>query len=371
MILIIKEIADKKIWENFVFAQPDYTFLNSWDWGEFNLKMGYKIWRLGIFKDDQRPTTNDRRPISAILIIKIKARRGTFLFLPHFQQPTTNNQQLTTETFKVLIDYLKKLAKEEGCAFVRISPLLDDDEKNKLLFKNLKFKPAPIHMHAEIMWILDLRPDEEKLLADMRKTTRYLVRKSEKEGVEIFQKNDIEGVEMFNQLYRKTIKRQHFAPFSLEYLKNEFSSFAENNRISVLFAKYQGEIISGAIIVFYGNSAFYHHGASSLKYQKIPAAYLLQWEIIKEAKRRGCNFYNFWGIAKQNQNSKIKNQNDKSKLKIILKGQKEHPWAGLTLFKTGFGGFRKDYLHAQDLAINCKYWFNYLIEVIRRKKRGL
>jgi len=45
----IKEINNKEIWENFLSAIKKKTFLNSWNWGEFQKKEGNKIWRLGIY----------------------------------------------------------------------------------------------------------------------------------------------------------------------------------------------------------------------------------------------------------------------------------------------------------------------------------
>ncbi|MCX6765289.1 MAG: peptidoglycan bridge formation glycyltransferase FemA/FemB family protein [Candidatus Nealsonbacteria bacterium] len=104
--------------------------------------------------------------------------------------------------------------------------------------------------------------------------------------------------------------------------------------------------------------AFYHHGASLSKFNKIPVSYLLQWEAIKEAKKRGCILYNFWGIAPE-----IASESDASKSK--------HPWAGLSLFKMGFGGYRKDYVKTQDYPITLKYYLNYIIEKIRKIKRRL
>ena len=114
-------------------------------------------------------------------------------------------------------------------------------------------------------------------------------------------------------------------------------------------------------MVFWQNMGFYHHGASLSKYKNVPVSYLLQWEAIKEAKRKGCQIYNFWGIA--NEKSKIKNQ--KSKI------NKKHPWWGLTLFKMGFGGYKKEYVRTQDLLLSSRYYLTYIFEKLRRIKRGL
>ena len=66
----VKEIQDKNIWENFLSEYEEKTFLQSWNWGEFQEIMGNKIWRLGVYDKENL--------IGLALMSKIKARRGNF-----------------------------------------------------------------------------------------------------------------------------------------------------------------------------------------------------------------------------------------------------------------------------------------------------
>ncbi len=339
--MIIDEITDKTQWENFVNAQKANTFLQSWNWGEFNKKTGEKIFRLGIFDGNEL--------VGMALVIKVNARRGRFLFCPHCLTASRKSKVESRKSLEIFFDYLKDLAIKEKADFVRISPLVENTLENLKIFQDYGFRNAPIHMmHPELSWLLDISQTEEEIMKRMRKTTRNLVRRSEKESVEIIEIKNIEGIEDFYKLLLQTVGRHGFVPFSKDYLKNEFNAFASDDQISVFTAKYNGDILSSAVIVFYNDSAFYHHGASQTS--KIPASYLLMWRIIQESKKRGCKTFNFWGIAPED--------------------QPKHPWAGLTLFKTGFGGFKEGYLHCQDLPVTSKYWFNWMVETARRWKRG-
>ena len=349
----VSEITNKDIWENFLLNCEEKTFLDSWNWGEFQKKMGNKIWRFALFENNNL--------LSIALIIKIVAKRGTFLFLPH--GPNIKNQkseirnpkQIQNFKFQILnqlLEELKKLVKKENCSFIRIAPILQRKEENIKIFKNLGFRDAPIHIHPELTWELDLTPSEEELLMGLRKTTRYLIRQAQKnKDIEIYQSKNIEDIEIFNNLYQEVVDRHRFVPFSLNYLKNEFLAFNSDNQISIFLGKYKNEIISSGIFIFWQNIGFYHHGATSLKYPKIPVSYLLQWEAIREAKKRYCQTFNFWGIAPTN--------------------NQKHPWSGLTLFKMGFGGQKKEYVKTQDLPISKKYWLTFLFEKLRKTKRGL
>lgn len=333
--MVISEIKDKNIWESFLLGCKEKTFLQSWNWGEFQKLMGNKIWRLGIYDDSDLKTVS--------LIVKIQAKRGNFLMIQHcLGMPET------------LLVKLKEIAKEENCSFIRVAPLLERNEENIKFFKNLGFHHSPMHVNAyEATWKLDISITEEELLMNMRKTTRYLIRQAMKNSeLEVIKSNKLEDVKIFNELNQKIAKYQKFVPFSFDFIKNEFEVFSRDNQTLLFFGKYKGEIIAGALIIFWSEIGFYHQAVRDPKYDKIPAVYLIQWEAIKEAKNRGCKLYDFWGYIDPKENP-------------------GHPWAGPTLFKMGFGGYKKEYLKTQDLSLSKKYWLTYFFEKLRKIKRGL
>jgi len=338
----IREINLEKEWEDFIgVVRPD-SFLHSWAWGKFNNASGTKVFNLGVYDENEL--------VAVALILKITAKRGAFLFCPH--GPLIRKAENVVEVIKVLREYLAGLARIERCAFVRLSPLLIKNPDNERIFTDLGFRQAPVHMmHPELSWILDVTPPEDALLMAMRKTTRYCIRKAEKDGVETVVSADPADVDVFWDIYKATVDRQNFTPFSRNYLRSEFEMFIKNDGARLFFAKYNNEVVAAAFIVFYKDSAFYHHGASIHKYPKITAPYLLQWSVIREARKRGCKYYNFWGVVPEE--------------------KKNHPWSGLSLFKRGFGGSESEYLHAKDLVITPKYWLNFLVETVRKKKRRL
>jgi peptidoglycan pentaglycine glycine transferase (the first glycine) len=348
----IREITNKEEWEGFLQACPEKTFLDSWNWGEFNSAMGGKIWRLGVFSNG--------RIIAVALVLKISARRGTFLFIPH--GPVVAGGLETKdkkEILELLLNQIKDIAAEEKASFIRIAPIWDRSAQNMKVFEDSVLRPAPIHMHPEVTWELDITESEEEILKGMRKTTRYLIRQAEKNpDIEIVKSSNAEDLKLFWPVYLKTAKRHHFVVFSEKYLQTEFDIFSKDKEILLFLGRYKGEVVSCAIFVLWQGVCFYHHSGSLSKYNKIPVSYLLQWEAIKEAKSRGCTTYNFWGIAPE-----IKTEADAAKSR--------HPWAGLSLFKMGFGGCIKEYVKTQDFIISQKYWINYIIEIMRRAKRGL
>ncbi len=352
----IKELKNKEIWENFLSGCEEKTFLQSWNWGEFQKMMGNKIWRLKIGED------------LMVLVVKIKARRGKFLLIQHLTQGAklkthpkldsfasngARNYNLKLKILRILFDELKEIAKKENCSFIRVAPLWERSEENIKLFKDLGFRNSPMHASTyEATWKLDITLSEDELLRNMRKTTRYLIRQALKNPkLEVIKSDKIEEAELYDKLNRTVAKHQRFIPFSFEFIKNEFDVFKKDGQTLLFFGKYQEEIIASALIIFWSGIGFYHQAALLPQYHRIPISYLLQWEVIKEAKKRGCKLYDFWGYVNPKENP-------------------EHPWAGPTLFKMGFGGYKKEYVKTQDLPLSWKYWPIYLFEKLRKIKRG-
>jgi len=346
--MIIKEIKDKNIWENFLLGCEDKTFLNSWNWGEFQTKMRGKIWRFGFFENNKM--------IAVALVVKIAAKRGTFLLVPHGPVLTLsfyNKLSVKQELFKILLDKLRKISLEEKASFIRINPILEKNEENNKIFSSLNFKLAPIQMHPEASWKLDITLPEEQLLANMRRTTRYLIKQAlSNSEIQVERSVSLKDIEIFSEMHKKVSSRQRFVPFSISYLKSEFSAFQEDSQMVLFFGKYKGEIAAASFVIFWSKIGFYHHAASLPQYSKLSIPYLLQWEAIKEAKKRGCKLYDFWGY-------------------VDPKEEPRHPWAGPTLFKMGFGGKAFEYVKTQDLPLNLWYWKNWAVEKMRRWKRGL
>lgn len=335
-----REITDMASWEEFIKNHPDGTFLQSWKFGEVNGALGDKVMRFGLYRGDNILK-------GAALIVRVKARRGDFLYLPY------GPLILENDLFPELVAFLKDLARKEKVRFIRVSPYSPDTPEIRELFMKHGFRPAPLHMLAEHLWLLDLKDvPEEQLLSHMEKKHRNLIRRAEKDGVKIRTSTNMSDVDAFITLHDETVKRHSFTPYPKDYFRNQVKLFGKHDEALVFSAEYQGKLLASAIIMFYGGTASYHHGASSSdpEYRKIPASYLLQWAAIKEAKKRGCCIYNFWGIA-PDENSR-------------------HPFFGITHFKKGFGGRRYDLLHCQDLPVSPLYWITFLIETVRKWKRG-
>ncbi len=338
----VQRIEDPQEWERFNLAQLNTLFVQSPNYGEFYKKMGESFFILGIYD-------TNRTLVGGSLVVTVHAKRGDFLLLP--LGPILPKEK-SEEAFTALTGELILEAKKQKIGFIRATPFLEDTEEHQELFRRAGYKKAPMHVFAEHTSLLDITPPSDVLLAQMKKNHRNLIRRCEREGVRVVLQTVTEAIEPLDQLMDTTVKRHGFHRFSKKYMTAQFESFSASGNV-VIFQAFlpDGRLDASAMIFYYGTMGAYYHGASLNLDPRLPSSYLLQWTAIQEAKRRGCLWYNFWGIAPPN-------------------ATKSHPFFGVTHFKQGFGGGVKHLLPAHDLPISWKYPFTWTIETVRRFYRG-
>lgn len=337
--LKIRPVTEQFVWDDFVFKTDFYTFLQSREWGNVQQSLGEKVFQLGLFKNGEL--------ISIAQLIKIKAKRGAYLLCPHGPLFKRGIEQRVY--FPKWAADFKNLGKKERVDFIRLATVLPNSQASAKLLTENGFRFAPMHQHAETTWLLNLNKTEKELFSQMRKTTRYLIRRAAKEGVVVKPASKPEDIEKFCELHKKHSQKTGYEPFSPNFIKQLFVAFPPE-QISLKFALHQNQVEAAAIVIYYGQAAAYYLAVSDTKHNKFSPAYLLQWQSILEAKARGSTGYNFWGVSPDD--------------------DPRHPLAGVSLFKKGFGGEVRDLLHACDQPLTKKYYLNWLFETFRRIKRG-
>lgn len=336
----IREINDKALWEKFVTnAKYNTSFFHSWSWGEFENSLGKQVFRAGFYKSDTL--------MAVAQLVEVRAKRGNFLHIRNGPVMDWREEGLVAE----VTDSLRNMAKGYRSDFIRISPqIMYSDESVQLLKRNGYVRNQMHDVDAEITWVLDLTQSLDEILKNMRKNTRYYIRKAEKDGVEIKTSTDIVDLKKFYEVYEDTVERQKWNAYNFEYLRKEFEVFTRENQVKIYFAYYKNKVIASSLFIYYRNEVVYHHSGSLTEFRHIPASYLLQWHAIQDAKDWGYERYNFFGIARDD--------------------NPKHPWSGLSFFKKGFGGEEQRWIHGHDLPLKAKYWLTYFYEYFERKKRG-
>lgn len=331
----IKQSANKKNWETHIDKYAADALFQRWDWGEVNIRQKHDCFR---FEYSENNTV-----FGIAQVVVVRAKRGNFLHVRHGPILKVWKKRY----FRFVMQHLKMVASEEHCVAVRISPRVEKTNALLALYASEHGVASAIHaMDAEHAWVLDITRDLDTLLAGMRKTTRYEIRKAEKLGVTVSVSATNDSLEPFLLLYKETARRQNFVPHT--GIVEEFAVYASVGNAVCITGSVEGKAYASAVILFSGSQGIYHHGASITS--SIPVSYLVQWHAIQEAKKRGMKEYNFWGIAPEN--------------------EPKHPWFGLSAFKKGFGGNEVTTIHAYDFPVSWRHAVLYGIEWLRKQQKG-
>lgn len=325
----------KKTWAKIQRHYDEANFLQSPEWAEVNTLMGHKAivetvdefgWCLMLVKD---------------------AKRGRYLEVPGGPLIDWQDAKQVAQMFQ----RVKAVAKREKCVFIRLRPQLRKTNANLALLSAQGCRPAPMHLHAEHTVILDLTKTEDELLAEMRRQTRYEVRKADRLGLKSEWGNSEELFQEFHAVQQETAERQHFVPPNQQMLLAERQAFGDQARIYTVKTA-DDEIICYGLILMSGVEGEYFEAASTPLERKFPGAYALLWRAMRDLKAMGLKRFNLWGIAPP--------------------GQTGHRYAGVTTFKRGFGGEVVEFVPAQDIVLKkFRYLLNLLVETLRKKKRHL
>lgn len=308
------------------------SIFQSEEWEKFKLKTGYQK---SYWVDD-------------VLVLQKNLPLGYSMLYSPMAGSRIQDTEFSSQHF---VDQIKKIAKENKSMFFRLELDIPKQLNSESRILN-SFVKSFEHMQPENTWMLDITKDEDKLLAEMSMRCRYNIRLAAKSNIEVTSaENDKEMLENFYSLYSITGKRHGITYRSKNYFQSLLDILGKDSyaRIYNATLKLDGEkkTLSSGIVVYSGKKAIYMFGASSNEHRNLKAPNLLVWKMIQDAKARGCETFDFYGIA----------PNDDPK----------HPWSGITSFKKQFGGYQVDIHGCYDQILRpIEYKLFKVLEKIRR-----
>lgn len=295
-------ITNEMEWNTKIGSFKMSQFLQSWEYGIFNEEIGNKKECIKI-EDDY-----------VLFLVKHLPLGMKYMYIPRSY----------AEIDRDLLDELKHIAKKNKYLFIRLDPIREIMEPQKLgLRKVTNYQPSKTIL-------LDLSKSEQVLLEDMHHKTRYNIRLAEKKGVTCRQ-GTVEEFDHFWSLISKTYERKGKRTFNKTY----YQTLLKQENVHLFFAEYEGKVIVANIVVVFGDTVTYLHGGSDNEYKKLMAPHLLQWFQIQKAKELGAAYYDFWGI--------------------------DEKYPGVSRFKKGFGGFEVEYPGTYEVPVRKIIYFLYRI----------
>lgn len=334
-------VTDGQQWNDFVAASACCNITQSYEWGELAPHLGAEALRVGVV-DEQGQLC------AAMLLLITRAPVLRRLYFYAARGPVIDDPNSPAMT--VLLDFVKAEARKRGAFMLKVEPsVADGNEQWLAALKKQGFYPNPYAVHVRHEWVLDLRPDENALLAGMKEKWRYNIRLAGRKGVSVRRGDGQVDLDTFYRLYEVTSERDQFFINNKKHYEDVMRLYSEGDRAALFLAEYEGNAIAGMIVLRLGHWSWYMFGASSNEQRNLMPNHLLQWTAMQWARSHGCWYYDFRGIPE-----------------VLEEGQEL--W-GVYVFKRGFGGYALRFLETHDLVYQPVVYKLYmrLLEVKRRR----
>jgi len=309
----LKLISQQEL-DNFVSSQDHSQFLQSYSWSEFQKSLNRETWHYGVFLAKGQPASGGSSELVAVASF-ISMAIGFYKSYLYCPRGPIISKNLSTDKKNEALELLLSKARDITIQTKKTEEIFFRFEINEPLpvLKSTKTKITKSVQPANTL-ILNLQATSYDLQSNLHPKTRYNIKLAEKHGVKIEKLNKTHFEECW-PLFLATGERDEFGL----HPKGYYQKMLELKEIELWVARNDKNVIIAAnLMSFYGDSTTYLHGASAYEHRQIMAPHLLQWTLIQEAKSRGFKYYDFHGIAPED--------------------QPNHPWAGVTRFKKGFGG---------------------------------
>ncbi|OGE32980.1 hypothetical protein A3C59_02695 [Candidatus Daviesbacteria bacterium RIFCSPHIGHO2_02_FULL_36_13] len=298
--------------------------IQSWEWGEARKALGVPLLRYGIF------TNGKLVKAFQLTLHKIPLANKFVGYLPKGPFPD-----------KELAEALKKIGKENNCAFIKLEPdvILNESEGS---LADASFHKSPKPLFTKYNFVLDITKPEEELLKNMHSKTRYNIKVAQKHGVKVIESTDDKDFETYLKLYFETTKRQGYHGHNKNYHKKIWEALKEKNMARVLIASFKGEPLTAWMLLNFRDSLYYPYGGSSKSHPEVMSNNLVAWNAIKLGKRLGLKKFDMWGALGPDANPR-------------------DPWFGFHKFKRGYGGKLVECIGTFDLVFDYPLYYLFTL----------
>lgn len=301
-------------WDAFIDQQPRAHVLQRSAWGELKAAYGWGVERVALTRGGAIAAG------AQILFRRLPLHLGTLAYLA--MGPYCSDDA----DLPALWQAIDACARRRRAALLKWEPGIYAPDEAQPDFAALGFRPSPQTIQPPRTIVIDIRGDEDAILARMNQGTRRKIRQSQKHGIRYYH-GDRAAVDRFNQIMQTTGTRNAFGVHEPAYYARAYDLFVPEGKAALIMAEHEGDPLAGIMVFAQGQRAWYFYGASSDVKRNLMATYGVQWAAIEWARARGCTQYDLWGIPDA----------DEAVLEAQFESRSDGLW-GVYGFKRGWGG---------------------------------
>ncbi len=309
-------------WDVFLSGFPEAHVLQTRAWGDLKSAFGWQAGYVVV------PAGKNNKDLGAQILFR---RLPLGLSVAYIAKGPLGSKTRDMVGFQALWPDVDRFCRKMNAIFLKVEPDLWEPIKpvNDTLSVPTEaapsgFRPGAQSIQPRRTLVVDLRGDEDQVLASMKQKTRYNIRLALKKGIHVSPSTDID---VFHRLMMITSERDFFGVHSLDYYRRAYELFHAQDECVILTAEFEGEPLAALMVFRRGARAWYFYGASGNAHRERMPTYLLQWEAMRWARAHHCTSYDLWGVPDA----------DAQTLEAQFMERNGGLW-GVYRFKRGFGG---------------------------------
>ena len=176
-----------------------------------------------------------------------------------------------------------------------------EEIRGNVVLKGWESPTGPDGYERVNYWIsscVDISYGAEALWTQIKKRVGRNVRKAKNSGLIVERDESETGMKKFYRLFCLTRKRLGVPIYPYFFFDN-IRNFLPSKSIHVYLGKYEGNIVSGLLVLSYAGKAIYAFGGSDFNWQHLRGNDLVFWTAIQDAANRGDYVFDFGSDSPQ------------------------------------------------------------------------
>lgn len=328
----VTEVRQPDGWNEWLTSSPFADVLQSWEWGEVKKGELWQSLRVRV-SEDQTVVAQ-----AQVLIRKMPVGMSLF-YIP--RGPVLNYTDPSAGAIlQAFLQWLKERAAAQRALMIKLGPAVDPKAVPHIAdtLSSVGLRPSFRSVQAQHTYVVDLSQPEAAIFDSFDKDTRNLVRRSAREQVvvdRISEQNQHKELRLFHNLYMAASERGKFVARPWSQMSRLWDIMAPAGMVRIYVASFEEKPLAANLVLTLGNRSYQLYAGSRRDEPKKFATYALQWATMQDLKKDGFASYDMWGRAPS--------------------GAVNHSWAGVSLFKKGFGGAEVDFVGDYDLPLSPTY----------------
>jgi len=328
--------AEIRDWDELVLANPDGGhILQTRSWGEFKRRWG---WQPHYFIAD-----SGRGHVATLFLTRRVPGAGTLWYSPKGPGIAKPDE---------LCDILRDPDGFDRGFLVKLDPEIDAAADTSP-WRSAGMQKAPTEVQNSTATILvDLRGEEDGIIASFKPKCRYNIRLAARRGVVVHRLPVTDAtIDVMYRLMRETQVRAGFMLRPPRYFADYWRLQHAAGQGEFYFATLGHEVLAGCFATHFGHKGWYKDGGSSRRHHELMAPYLLQWEVMRSLRERGVQTYDLVAVPP------------------AAELDPAHPFYGLYRFKSGFNDRITEFVGTWDWPLRRRRyrWWTQVGERLARQ----